>query len=42
MIICLFGSAVTFGLSLIAFIVLWVMYTNKVKNGYIAIHQGSK
>lgn len=32
MIICLFGSAITFGVSLIAFIVLWIMYTNKVKN----------
>lgn len=32
MIICAYGSVITFGLSLIAFIVLWIMYTNKVKN----------
>lgn len=32
MIICAYGSGITFGLSLIAFIVLWIMYTNKVKN----------
>lgn len=32
MIICAYGSGITFGLSVIAFIVLWIMYTNKVKN----------
>lgn len=32
MIICAYGSGITFGLSAIAFIVLWIMYTNKVKN----------
>ena len=37
MLICMFGSSITFGLSFIAFIVLWIMYTNKVKNGAIAI-----
>jgi len=42
MLICLFGSVVTVGVSLIAFIVLWIIYTNKVKNAYIAIHQASK
>jgi hypothetical protein len=42
MLICLLGSAVTFGVSLIAFLVLWIMYTNKVKNNYLAIHQASK
>ncbi len=42
MIICLFGSTVTFGLSAIAFIVLWIMYTNKIRNGYNAIYMASK
>ncbi len=37
MLICLFASPVTLGLSLIAFIVLWIMYTNKVKNASIAV-----
>lgn len=37
MIICMYGSSITFGLSLIAFIVLWIMYTNKVKNASIAV-----
>lgn len=32
MIICMYGSGITFGLSAIAFIVLWIMYTSKVKN----------
>lgn len=32
MIITLLASGITFGVSLIAFIVLWIMYTNKVKN----------
>lgn len=32
MIICAYGSGITFGLSAIAFIVLWIMYTNKIKN----------
>ena len=37
MMICLYGSGVTFGLSTIAFIVLWIMYTAKVKNAYNAL-----
>jgi len=37
MIICVFGSPITFGVSLIAFIVLWIMYTNKIKNASIAV-----
>jgi len=32
MLVCLFASAITFGISLIPFIVLWIMYTNQVKN----------
>ncbi len=42
MIICLYGSAVTFGVSLIAFIVLWIMYTNKIKNASIAVINARK
>ena len=42
MLICLWGSTVTFGVSLIAFIVLWIIYTNKIKNAYIAVHQAKK
>jgi hypothetical protein len=42
MLICLWGSTVTFGLSFIAFIVLWIIYTNKIKNAYIAVHQAKK
>ena len=37
MLICLYGASVTFGIIHIAFIVLWVMYTNKVKNAYNAL-----
>jgi hypothetical protein len=37
MIICLFGASITFGISLIPFIVFWVIYTIKVKNAYNAI-----
>jgi len=37
MIICLYGSGITFGLSTIAFIVLWIMYTNKLKNAINAV-----
>lgn len=37
MIICLFGASITFGVSLIAFVVFWIIYTNKVKNAYNAI-----
>ena len=37
MLICLFGSAITAGISLIPFIVFWVIYTNKVMNAYNAI-----
>lgn len=42
MIICLFGSGITFGLSTIAFIVLWIIYTNKVKNAIIAMTLAQK
>jgi hypothetical protein len=42
MIICAFGSTITFGLSAIAFIVLWIMYTNKIKNAAIAVIQTQK
>ena len=42
MIICLFGSTVTFGLSFIAFVVLWIMYTVKIKNAAIAIVEAEK
>lgn len=37
MIICLWGSSITFGISLIPFIIFWVIYTIKVKNAYNAI-----
>lgn len=37
MLICLFASAITMGISLIAFIVLWIIYTNKVKEASIAV-----
>ena len=37
MLICLFGSAITFGVSLIAFIVLWIMYTKKITDASIAV-----
>lgn len=37
MLICVYGSPITFGVSLIAFIVLWIMYTNKIKNASIAV-----
>ena len=37
MLICLFASEITFGLSAIAFIVLWIMYTNKLKNALDAV-----
>lgn len=37
MLICLYGSGVTMGLSAIAFIVMWIMYTAKVKNAYNAL-----
>jgi hypothetical protein len=42
MLICLLGSTVTFGVSLIAFVVLWIIYTSKIKNAYIAVHQVKK
>jgi len=42
MLICLWGSMVTFGLSLIAFIVLWIIYTKKIKDAYIAVYQAKK
>jgi hypothetical protein len=37
MLICLFASGITFGLSAIAFIVLWIIYTSKVKNALNAV-----
>ena len=42
MIICLFGASITFGVSLIPFIVFWIMYTNKVKNAYNALYLARK
>jgi hypothetical protein len=42
MIICALGSSITFGVSAIAFIVLWIMYTNKIKNAAIAVIQSQK
>jgi H+/Cl- antiporter ClcA len=42
MIICLFGATITFGVSLIPFIVFWIMYTNKVKNAYNALYLARK
>jgi hypothetical protein len=37
MLICLYASPITFGFSAIAFIVLWIMYTNKLKNAINAV-----
>jgi len=37
MIICVFGSSITFGVSAIAALVLWIIYTNKIKNSAIAV-----
>jgi hypothetical protein len=37
MLICLYASGITFGLSTVAFLVMWIMYTNKVKNAYNAL-----
>lgn len=42
MLICLFASTITFGISLIAFIVLWIMFTSKVKNASIAVINARK
>lgn len=42
MIICAFGSGVTMGISLIAFLVLWIIYTNKIKNSAIAVISAQK
>lgn len=42
MIICAYGSGITFGVSLVAFIVLWIIYTNKIKNSAIAVLQAQK
>jgi hypothetical protein len=42
MIICAYGSGITFGVSLVAFIVLWIIYTNKIKNAAIATIQAQK
>jgi len=37
MLICLYASPITFGVSLIPFLVLWIIYTNKIKDGSIAL-----
>jgi hypothetical protein len=37
MLICLYASPITFGVSLIPFIVLWIMYTSKIKNAINAV-----
>jgi len=37
MLICLFAAGVTFGISMVAFLVMWIIYTNKVKNAYNAL-----
>ena len=42
MIICAFASPITVGLSAVAFIVLWIIYTNKIKNAAIAVLQAKK
>lgn len=42
MLICLWGSTITFGVSLIAFIVLWIIYTKKIKDAYIAVYEAKK
>jgi hypothetical protein len=42
MIICVFGSGVTMGLSAVAFLVLWIIYTNKIKNAAIAVTMAQK
>ena len=42
MLICLFASGITFGVSTIAFLVMWIMYTNKVKNAYNALVVANK
>ena len=42
MIICAYGSGVTMGLSAVAFLVLWIIYTNKIKNAAIAVTLAQK
>lgn len=42
MLICLYASPITFGISLIPFIVLWIMYTIKIKDASIAVIQAKK
>ena len=42
MIICAYGSAITFGVSAVAFIVLWIIYANKIKNAAIAVTLAQK
>ncbi len=42
MIICAYGSGVTVGLSAVAFVILWIIYTNKIKNAAIAVIQSKK
>lgn len=37
MLICMYASPITFGVSLIPFLVLWIMYTNKIKDACIAV-----
>jgi hypothetical protein len=33
----MYASPITFGVSLIPFLVLWIMYTNKIKDACIAV-----
>jgi hypothetical protein len=42
MIICAYGSGITVGLSAVAFVVLWIIYTVKIKNAAIAVLQAQK
>lgn len=42
MLICLYASTITFGFSLIPFIVLWIIYTSKVKTALVALHEAQK
>ena len=42
MIICAYGSAPTMGLSAVAFLVLWIIYTIKIKNAAVAVINSQK
>lgn len=37
MLVCLYASVITFGISLIPFIVLWIIYTSQLKNALNAV-----